>query len=323
MAEGAAEQLKRELEAALDAREARQDEYVDELAATASASRAAATGEPADDEEPVLTVLRDKTLPADTRVEALWRMSARLTRKGHYVEALLVLVADRDDDGAVRSAALQILGAAAFQVARFAPHAQAYEQALRDLCGDEDASLRESAVHTLAVRHDPEVQQLLLAGLRGDGPLPVARERAILLLGEDDHLDNLPLLEDLYETGSDDLRQEAVRLMSAYPAARELLERVLRDKDEATQVRQQAAASLHNLAPEYFEELAKDVATDATDYAEIRTILLATLTHLVDSDRVDGDADFLGRLEKVSAEDPDSPVAAHARALIERPPGEP
>ena len=316
MAEEAAEQLKRELEAALDAREARQDEFLSELAATASASRAASTGDLADDEEPVLTVLKDKALPADTRIDAMWRMSARLTRRGEYIEPLLALVQDGDDDGAVRLAALQVLGSAAFQVARFAPHEQAYEQALRNLVSDDHAGVREAAVHTLAVRHDPEVQQVLLTGLKGDGPLPVARERAILLLGEDDHLDNLPWLEELYASGSDDLRQEAVRLMSAYPAARWTLERILRDKDEATQVRQQSAASLHNVAPEHFEDVAKEVATDATDYAEIRTISLRTLTHLADSDRVRGDADFLARLEQVSAEDAESPVAEHARALI-------
>jgi HEAT repeat protein len=323
MAEEAAEQLKRELEAALDARETRQEEYASELAATASASRADSTGEVASDEDPLLTVLEDKTLAPDTRVEALQRMGARITRRDHFIEVLLAIVKDRDDDGAVRSVALQLLGSAAFQVARFAPHAQAYEQALRDLVSDEETAVREAAVDTLAVRHDPEVQQILRAGLQGDGPLPVSRERAIQLLGEDDHLDNLPLLEELYENGSDDLRQEAVRLMSTYPAARETLERVLRDKDEATQVRQQSAASLHNIAPEHFEDVAKEVATDTTDYAEIRTVSLLSLQHLADSDRVHGDDDFLRRLREVSTEDSQSPVAEHARTLIEQPPDEP
>jgi hypothetical protein len=318
MAEEAAERLKRELEAALDAREARQDEFASELAATASSSAAAST-----DEEPVLTVLADKSLPAETRVDTLWRMAARLSRRDHYIEALLALVQDGDDDRAVRLAALQVLASAAFQVARFAAHQQAYEQALRNLVSDEDASVREAAVDTLAVRHDPEVQQVLLAGLTGDGPLPVARERAILLLGEDDHLDNLPWLEELYADGSDDLRQEAVRLMSAYPAARSTLERILRDKDEATQVRQQSAASLHNVAPELFNYVAKEVATDATDYDEIRTVSLRTLTYLAAGNRVSEDPDFLARLEELSTQDAQSPVAEHARALIDRVQDEP
>ncbi len=282
MGEEAVEQLKRELEAALDAREAKQDAFESELAATASASRVASSDEVEDDAEPLLTVLGDKTLPADTRVDAMWRMSARITRRDQDIEALLALVQDGDDDSAVRSTALQLLASAAFQVARFAPHEQAYEQALRNLVSDDDDSVREAAVDTLAVRHDPEVQQILLAGLQGDGPLPVSKERAILLLGEDDHLDNLPLLEELFADGSDDMRQEAVRLMSAYPAARETLERVLRDQDEATQVRQQSAASLRNVAPDVFDDVAKEIVSDSSDYEEIRTISRLSLEHLGD-----------------------------------------
>lgn len=323
MAESAAEQLKRELEAALDAREARHEAFISEVAASASASRASARGELADDEEPALVVLHDKTLPADKRVDVLWRLSAEITRRDDYIEALLDIVQDGNDDDAVRSVALQVLGAAAFQVARFRPHAQAYEQALRNLVSDDDARLRDAAVDRLAVTHDPEVQQVLLAGLKGEGPLPVPRGRAIELLADDDHLDNLPWLEELYETGSDAQRQEAVRLMSAYPAARETLERVLRDKDEATQVRQQSAASLHNIAPEHFEDVAKEVATDTEDYAEIRTVSLLTLQHLADSERVLGDGRFLDRLQDVAADAGESPVAEHARNLIERRPDEP
>ena len=323
MAEPAAEQLKRELEAALDAREARHEAFLSELAASASASRASASGEPADDEEPALVVLHDKTLPADTRVDVIWRLSAGITRHDDYIEALLEIVQDANDDGVVRSVALQVLGAAAFQVARFRPHAQAYEQALRNLVSDDDARLRDAAVDRLAVTHDPEVQQVLLAGLKGEGPLPVPRDRAIALLADDDHLDNMPWLEELYETGSNAQRQEAVRLMSAYSAARETLERVLRDKDEATQVRQQSAASLHNLAPEHFEDVAKEVATDTEDYAEIRTVSLLTLQHLADSERVLGDARFLDRLQDVTADAGESPVAEQARNLIDRRPDEP
>ena len=282
MGEEAVEQLKRELEAALDAREAKQDAFESELAATASASRAASGDEVEDDEEPLLTVLKDKTLPAETRIDAMWRMSARLTRRDHYIEPLLALVQDGDDDSAVRSTALQILASAAFQVARFAAHEQAYEQALRNLVSDEDDGVREAAVDTLAVRHDPEVQQILLAGLQGDGPLPVPKERAIVLLGEDDHLDNLPLLKELYAGGSDDMRQEAVRLMSAYPDARETLEGILRDQDEATQVRQQSAASLRNVAPDSFGDVAKEIEADSSDYEEIRTITRLSLEHLGD-----------------------------------------
>jgi len=315
MSESAAQKLKDELEQQLSDSASARDSYVSELEDAAAEGDAAL--ESTVQQEPAMAVLCDKTLPAKTRVEVLDRLAGAISRRDDYIEAMLEIVQDADDDDDVRSAALNLLGTAAFQVARFRPHEQAYLQALRDLVSDEDANLREAAVDTLAVQHDPEVQQTLLAGLQGDGPLPVPRERAIQLLAEDDHLDNLPWLRELYAGGSDDERQEAVRLMSAYPAARETLEGVLRDRDEATQVRQQSAASLHNLAPEHFENLAKEIATDSSDYAEIRMVSLSTLQHLGDSDSVYGDADFLSALQDVGADESAPPVAERARSIIE------
>jgi hypothetical protein len=172
------------------------------------------------------------------------------------------------------------------------------------------------------VQHDPEVQQTLLAGLRGEGVLPVSRESAIQLLAEDDHVDNLPWLRELYAGGSEDARQEAVRLMASYPAASETLDGILRDKGETAEVRQQSAASLRNLAPEQFEAAAKEIATDGTDDEDVRTAALHTLQHLGNTDRVSGDADFVRRLEDVGGDESAPQVARSARDLIDRMPGD-
>ena len=284
MAESAAERLKREMEAELRTAEAERDGFLSKL------QRAGAINETADaeggleavaaDEPPALTVLRDKTQPAAIRLEVLDHLGLPIADFGDTVEALLAIVQDNEDDPELRQAALRILGSAAFQVVRFRPHEQAYQQALRNLCGDTDASLREAAVAILAGQHDPEVQQLLLRGLEGTGTLPVARERAIQLLAEDDHLDNLPWLKQLFESGSDDARQEAVRLMGSYPEAAETLETILRDKDESPEVRQQSAASLRNLAPERFETAAKEIAADASEHPALRAASTQAVEHL-------------------------------------------
>jgi HEAT repeat protein len=321
MSERAAENLKKEMEGELRGAEAERDRYLSELADTASTSPGPSFAiEPVDangDEEPAMTVLMDKTLPAATRVEVIERQAAGMTRSGAYIEALLEIVQDRDDAGTVREAALRALGSAAFQVVRFRPYEQAYEQALRNLVTDAEPRLREAAVGILAVQHDPEVQQILLAGLQGDAALPVDRERAIQLLAEDDHLDNLPWLHELYDSGSDDARQEAVRLMGSYAAASATLESVLRDKGETTEVRQQSAASLRNLAPDRFETVAKEIATDTSDDTEVRAASLNTLQHLGDTDRVYGDTDFIRRLEDVGGDESAPEVAQGARNLIE------
>jgi tetratricopeptide (TPR) repeat protein len=307
--------LAEELRAGHDDRRRFLAELADSVSAT-TGELAAGGGD--DATATALAALRDKTLPAATRVEVLSRLGGGLTRNDEAIEVLLAIVQDSGDNPEVRAAALDALGSAAFQVARFRPHEDAYRSALRSLIQDDDENLREVAISTLALQHDPEIQQTLLAGLRGEGELPVPREQAIQLLAEDDHLDNLPLLRELYESGDDDARLEAVRLMGSYTDASDLLERALRDKDETTEVRRQSAASLRNLAPERFDAVAKEIATDGSDYAEIRTLSLTTLEHLGDADAVYGDEDFIQRLGAVGGDESAPEVAKGARSLVER-----
>jgi HEAT repeat protein len=325
VSEHAAERLEGELRRELREAQAAQSQYLAELAATAEASRAARSsrGEslPGDvDEDPAMTVLTDTSLPDEPRIQVLDQLGPSLSRRDDFIEALLAIVKDRNDRPAVREAALQALGSAAFQVVRFRPHQQAYNDALHDLVADPVPALREAAVGILAQQHDPVVQETLLQGLRGDGPLPVARERAILLLAEDDHLDNLPWLQELYRSGSQSAREQAVRFMGSYPAAEATLEGVLRDKSEATSVRQQSGASLRNLAPDRFDAVAKNISTDPTDDPEVRTACLTALQHLGDTARVYADTEFVQRVADVSGDESAPQVAQVARDFLERRP---
>jgi HEAT repeat protein len=321
-----ADQLRREVT------EAQEDHsrYLAELTATATQSRS-----PSDDtslqgaaadglestgtasEEPAMVVLTDTSLPDATRVEVLLRLSASLSRRDEYIEALLAIVRDRGDSAVVREAALQVLATAAFQVLRFRPHQQAYDDALHDLVDDPVPALRETAVTVLAQQQDPVVQETLLGGLRGDRPLPVERNRAIQLLAEDDHLDNLPFLQEMYREGSEDARQEAVRFMGSYAAAGDTLEGILRDKDESTDVRQQSGAALRSVAPERYQAAAKEIALDRTDYPERRTASLAALQHLGDPAEVHADQEFVDALREVSGDESAPLVADAARGLLD------
>lgn len=322
MSERAAEDLAEKLQREVAEAQAAHSQYLSELAATAAASRAARSAEahPEPDEEPAMTVLTDTSLPEETRVQVLRQLASSISRRDEYIEALLAIVRDRGDSSGVRENALRVLGSAAFQVDRFTPHQQAYEDALHDLVADPVPALREAAVGILAQRHDPVVQETLLQGLRGEGPLPVERERAILLLAEDDHLDNLPWLQDLYRSGSEDAREQAVRFMGSYPAAQTTLEGILRDKSESTGVRQQSGAALRYLAPDRFEEVAKDISTDTTDDPEVRTASLRALQHLGDTARVYADTDFVNRVRDVSSDESAPQVAEVARDLLEQGP---
>jgi HEAT repeat protein len=313
-----AEELRREVSEAQTSRE----EYLSRL--ESATRQRSVSGEESigggGDGDPVLALLTDRTQSEDARLELLRRLAAVLSRRDDYIEGLLAVVRDQDDAPAVREAALRVLASAAFQVDRFTPHQQAYDEALHDLVGDPLSALRQRAVSILAQRHDPVVQETLLAGLRGDRPLPVDRELAVRLLAEDDHLDVLPLLLEMYRTGSPDAKQEAVRFMGSHADARETLEGILRNKSESAQVRQQSAASLRYLAPESYEATAKEIATDTDDDPDVRTASLTALQHLGDPERVYGDADFVGRVEAISREESASPVAEVARELLDRRP---
>jgi hypothetical protein len=325
MSERAAEDLAEKLQREVSEAQAAHSQYLSELAATAAASRAARSSRGESlrgdvDEEPAMTVLTDTSLPEETRVEVLRRLASSISRRDEYIQALVAIVKDRNDSAAVRETALRVLGSAAFQVDRFTPHQAAYDDALHDLVADPVPALREAAVGILAQRHDPVVQETLLQGLRGEGPLPVERERAILLLAEDDHLDNLPWLQELYRSSSEDAREQAVRFMGSYPAARTTLEGVLRDKRESTGVRQQSGASLRHLAPDRFDAVAKEISTDATDDPEVRTASLRALQHLGDTARVYADTEFVNRVRDVSSDESAPEVAEVARDLLEQGP---
>jgi hypothetical protein len=316
--ESLAEELRREVSEAQESG----DEYLSRFEFPAS-QRNASDLESVDGGvhgDPVLALLTDRTQSEDARLELLRRLATVLGRRDDYIEGLLTVVRDLDDVPAVREAALRVLASAAFQVDRFSRHQLLYDDALRDLVGDPVPALRERAVSILAQRHDPVVQESLLAGLRGDRPLPVDRELAVRLLAEDDHLDVLPLLQDMYREGSPDAKQEAVRFMGSYPDAQETLEGILRDKTESAEVRQQSAASLRYLAPESYEATAKEIATDTDDDPDVRTASLTALQHLGDPERVYGDAEFVGRIEAISREESATPVAEVARELLHRRP---
>ena len=324
MSEQAALSLQQELEAAVAEADQARSAFLSELADTAASTLSRRPGlegvQVGDVPEPALTVLTDRTLAADLRIAVVTQLAAQISRRDDYLQALLAIVADQDDDPGLRTAALDVLGSAAFQVARFRPYRQQYDDILRDLVADPVADLRETAVSILAIEHDPGVQQILQEGLRGDGPLPVDRPQAIALLAEDDHLDNLPWLQELFDSEAEGARQAAVRFMGSYPDAAPTLESVLLDQGEASDVRQQSAASLRFLDPQRFESAAMAIAVDATDDSDVRTACLSALQHFGDTDRVYGDAAFVQQVEAIGADESAPQVAEVARNLLEQTP---
>jgi hypothetical protein len=261
-------------------------------------------------------VLADPSEPADRRTEVLTRLGGQVVRSPDGVDTLLAIAADRADDPAVRRAAVGWLGVAAFEVARFTPYRTAYVDVLRSLIDDPVAELRDAAVTALAAEHDEVVQQALTDGLEGTGPLPVERGRAIELLAEDDHLDTLPWLRELYGSEEEGDRATAVRFMGVHRAAEDDVARILRDRTETTAVRQQGAAALRALAPERFDALAKEIVLDPDDDPDVRADCLQSL-RVAGGEAVYGDPEFLDGVRGVSEETAAGDVATLARRTLD------
>ena len=290
------------------------DAYVSEL----TGSEDAGTAEHLD---AAIAALTDSGRPTDRRAEVLRRSRSVLISSDSGVDCLIRGVGDSGADPSLRGAALGALRAAAFFVDVFAPHRTAYLDLLRTLLTDADAGLRERAVSTLATEHDPVLQESLAAGLDGEGTLPVARATAIRALAEDDHLDNVPRLRELLASDSPDQRQEAIRYLGSYPEARETVEAGLRDQDEYRGGRQQGAASSRALDPERFQQVAKEIAADSGDYADVRAVSLTALEHLGDTQRVFRDDAFLDQVREIRDEGAAPQAAAAARDMLDGGPG--
>jgi hypothetical protein len=271
--------------------------------------------------EAARSVLADRAEPAERRLEVLRRIGGAIVRLPGGVDTLLEIAAEPDDDPAVRRAATSLLGVAAFEVVRFRPHRTAYVDLLRSLINDPVPELRDTAVSTLAAEQDEVVQQVLVDGLRGRGPLPVGRNRAIELLAEDDHLDTLPWLRQLYASTEEGDRAAAVRFMGAHPAAVDEVTQILQDRTETATVRRQGAAALRNIAPERFDAVAKEIVVDPSDDPAVRAGCLNSLRLPDDGAAVYNDPDFLDRIRTVAEESADNDVASLAQEILDNAPG--
>ncbi len=83
---------------------------------------------------------------------------------------------------------------------------------------------------------------------------------------------------------------------------------------------EQSGASLRYLAPDRFEEVAKEISTDATDDPEVRTASLRALQHLGNTARVYADTEFVNRVRNVGSDESAPELAEVARDLLEQGP---
>lgn len=195
------------------------------------------------------------------------------------VEALAIL---RSADSSLqeRLKALQILKAASFDAAEFADRAAEFHSLMQKIAtdGEADAVLRRDALEILVSLEDDIAREVLWDAIRSPNEGAVSVPVALSLLARDDHGAAVDLAREVLSSSeSPAARAQAVRILGTVPEAAEELSALLRDKDEAREVRKASAVALRSLSPDIFDDQARRVLEDNEDFPEIRATLEGVL----------------------------------------------
>jgi hypothetical protein len=141
-----------------------------------------------------------------------------------------------------------------------------------------------------------------MQGLHDQSAALVPAERAVEFLGYDVHAEHFPLLRSLArESASPVVRQNAIRLLGADASSRQLLQDVLTDRNEQTDVRTASAAALQALAPADFARLAAQIVVDQKEDDGLRAASVAALDHFPEADAMAEDPSFLERVRTLQS----------------------
>jgi HEAT repeat protein len=246
-------------------------------------------------------VILDKREDPELRASALRAIGIEVGKRHDLIDMVISLLKDSAEPAVVRQAALRDLQQSSFRTATFNPKLPEYLDALRTVIDHSDDSLRQQALEILAQGNDEYAQRRLLEGLNEPSEALIPPEKAVQLLGYDIHAEHYPILRDMVQNPpSPEAKQEAVRLLAADPTSKELLTDLLKDKGESREVRNASASALQSLAPEEFEEHAKQIVFDDDEYDDLRATAINALTQFGNEEALNEDAELTGRVEQLS-----------------------
>ena len=284
----------------------------------AALHRAAALRDEDEVTEAVEVILNREEDPA-LRASTLRTIGIEVGKRQDLIDVAIGLLRNSTEPAALRTTALRVLQQSSFRAATFNPKLPEYLDALRTVIEDPDASLREQALEILAQRKDEYVQRRLLEGLKDSSQALVSPGKAVQLLGYDIHAEHYSLLRDMVQNPpSPEAKEEAVRLLASDPNSKELLTRIVENKDEYRRVRNASAAALQSLAPAEFKEQAKQIVYDPEEYDELRATAINALTLFADQETLDQDSELTGRVEQLREESPSKEVERTAERFLRR-----
>lgn len=221
------------------------------------------------------------------RVAAMPNMSELIIESEAQFQGVLKVLGNKEEPTPVRLAALQALQAASFAVIQFESCRGDYLATLRAVATDSDLELRQRVLGILAREKDGFAQQRLLEGLENPEKALLPPEKALQLLSYDVHAEAYPVARQIVSNPpSVAAKREALRLLAADASSKPLFEKVLRDKDEAREIRQLSASALHSIAPAALQTHAREMVLDSTEYSDIQETSLTALTQFGDQAKI-------------------------------------
>jgi hypothetical protein len=240
--------------------------------------------------------------PVKQRVAAMAAAPLAVLKNDKDLQAMLKVLSDQSEPIAVRLAALQSLGAAAFSVSSFASCRADYIATLRKVADDPDPELRQRVLGILMREKDGYAQKKLLEGLKNPAKALLPPEKALQLLSYDIHAEAYSAARDiLKKPPNDEAKREALRILAADARAAPIFEKVLLDKKELRENRQIAASALHALHPEKLQKQARKILLDKSDYDDIKATSLTALEQFGDDGSFGQDKALLKSVDRLGA----------------------
>jgi hypothetical protein len=266
-----------------------------------------------------LSVAKSAQNTINQRVAAMAEAPLAVCENDKSLQAMLNILRNQDEPQEVRLAALQSLGAAAFSVIAFESCRGDYIATLREVATDPDLELRRRVLGILAREKDGFAQKKLLEGLQNPAKALVPPEKALQLLSYDIHAEAYSIARGIVEQPPNpEAKLEALRLLAADATSAPLFEKILLDKNELRDNRQIAASALQALKPEKFQEHAREILLDKSDYDDIQATSLTALTQFGDDEEIAKDKALLKSVDRLSARKSAAKYKQSARRFLSK-----
>jgi hypothetical protein len=269
-----------------------------------AARRSTSAGQPKRPAQPsarrALSIATDAKKTVEQRVAAMAEAPLAVCENDANLQAMLKVLRDNEEPLEVRLAALQALQAASFSVVAFEACRGDYIASLRAVAEDANPELRQRVLGMLAREKDGFAQQKLLEGLQDPDKALVPPEKALQLLSYDVHADAYPVARAIVsQPPNATAKREALRLLAADASAAPLFEKVLRDKDEAPELRQLSATVLQTTQPARLQAHAREMLLDASEQDEIQAVSLTALAQFGNDAALNNDEALLNRVDQL------------------------